>query len=96
MKILTITNGFAKLSDANLDLRANQILTAMTGNTNFEDPIPTLSALEDAIAAYADALFDCRDGDRLKVAIKNQKRDELIDILHLLADFVLFKSLVIV
>jgi hypothetical protein len=45
MKILTITNGFAKLSDANLDLRANQILTAMTGNTNFEDPIPTSSPL---------------------------------------------------
>jgi hypothetical protein len=92
MKILTITNGFAKLSDANLDLRANQILTAMTGNTNFEDPTPALSTLEDAITAYENALNDCRDGDRLKVAIKNQKRDDLIEILHLLADYVLFKS----
>lgn len=92
MKVLTITNGFAKMSDANLDLKANQIYTAMNGNASFTDPEPTMSDFSDAISAYATALNDSRDGDRLKVAIKNQKREELVDILHLLADFVLFKS----
>ena len=92
MKVLTITNGFAKMSDANLDLKANQIYTAMNGNASFTDPEPTMSDFSDAISAYATALNDSRDGDRLKVAIKNQKREELIDILHLLADFVLFKA----
>jgi Fibronectin type III domain len=92
MKILTITNGFAKLTDANLDLRANQIHTAMNGNANFPSPVPSMDTFGDAILAFSAALNESRDGDRLKVAIKNQKRDELVDILHLLADFVLFKS----
>ncbi len=90
MKVLTITNGFGRLTDANLDVRANQIYAAMNSNPNFETPSPTMGAFEDAIEAFATALNDSRDGDRLQVAIKNQKRDELIDTLHLLADYVLF------
>lgn len=90
--MLTITNGFTRMSDANLEVRATQISIAMNGNTNFPDPAPTIEALNDAIAAYSDALNECLDGDRLKVAIKNQKRQELIDVLHKLGDYVLFKS----
>jgi hypothetical protein len=92
MKVLTITNGFTRMSDATLDTRANQIYAAMNGNANFPTPVPSMDALQNAIEVFALALNDCRDGDRLKVAIKNQKRDALIDILHLLADFVLYKS----
>lgn len=92
MKILTITNGFTKMRDAVLELRANEIHTAMSGNPNFPTPVPALTVLSDAITAFSTALYECRDGDRLKVAIKNQKREELIAVLHLLADFVLFKS----
>jgi hypothetical protein len=92
MKVLTITNGFVKLSDANLDLKANNILTAMTGNTSFPDPQPKLDILQTAITEYETALNDCRDGDRLQVAIKNQKREALITLLHKLADYVLYKS----
>lgn len=92
MRTLAITNGFATLSDANLLLKASQILTAMTGNVNFADPVPSLGDVDDAIDAFSEALDACRDGDRLKQAIKNQKKDELIVLLHLLADFVLFKS----
>ncbi len=92
MKQLIITNGFAKMSDAALDLKANQIYAAMNGNPNFTDPEPSMSALEEAIDLYAEALTEARDGDRLKVAIKKQRKQELISLLHLLADFVLFRS----
>lgn len=92
MKHLTITNGFAKMADATLELRANQIHLALDGNPHFVNPTPALPALADAIAAFAAALADCRYADRLQLAIKNQKREELITLLHKLGDFVLFKS----
>ena len=40
--ILRITNGFDRLSDANLEVKANTIVTAMTGNTYFPTPNPDL------------------------------------------------------
>lgn len=92
MKILSITNGFTRMGDANLELRANQIYASMNANPNFPTPVPALTVLADAIAVFATALNDAKDGDRLKVAIKNQKREELIGVLHQLAAFVLFKS----
>jgi hypothetical protein len=92
MKQLTITNGFTRMSDDNLSVKASQINAAMTGNPSFVDPVPSLADLSDAIEAFNTALNNSRDGDRLKAAIKNQKREELIELLHLLADYVLFKS----
>lgn len=92
MKVLTITNGFTRMSDAQLELRSGQILTAMTGNLSFPTPVPSLTVVQDALTAFSAALYESRDGDRLKVAIKNQKREELIGLLHQLANFVLFKS----
>ena len=92
MKLLTIANGFTRQSDAGLELRATGIHTALTGNLAFPDPSPTLDDLESAIQSFSTALINCRDGDRLKVAIKNQKREELITMLQLLGDYVLFKS----
>lgn len=92
MKILKITNGYPQMSDPKLDTKSHQILAAMTGNPNFTAPVPTLAVLATLVAAFVDALSDCRDGDRVKVAVKNQKRAELIAGLHKLSDYVLFKS----
>jgi len=92
MKTLSITNGFKKMSDPTLETRSYQILTAMTGNANFPSPVPTLADMETTIGNFFDALSQCKDGDRLKVAIKNQKREALIDALHLWAAYVLFQS----
>lgn len=63
MRTLAITNGFATLSDANLLLKASQIFTAMTGNVNFADPVPSLGDVDDAIDAFSEALDACRDGE---------------------------------
>jgi hypothetical protein len=92
MKTLSITNGFTRMGDANLELRASQIYAAMNENPNFTDPVPTMGSFNDAIEDFAAALDESRDGGSLKVAIKNQKREELIELLHQLADYVLFKS----
>lgn len=90
--MLKISNGFTKMADAALYTRGSQILAAMTGNANFTDPRPTLAELQVALSAFNDALTNCKTGDRLEIAIKNQKRKQLIDLLHLMGDYVLFQS----
>jgi hypothetical protein len=91
-RVLIITNGFDRMSDENLLVKANQIRAAMTANPAFTDPSPSLVTLEEAIEVFSTALDACRDGDRQKAAVKNQKKEQLVEVLHLLADFVVFKS----
>jgi hypothetical protein len=64
----------------------------MTENNNFKNPSPSVEAVSGIITEFFDALNLCKDGDRLKVAIKNQKREALITTLHQWASYVLFKS----
>ena len=92
MKKLSITNGLGQLSDPSLETRSYQILTAMTDNPNFLTPTPTIADMNTLIGDFFEALSQCKDGDRLKIAIKNQKREALIEGLHLWASYVLFQS----
>ncbi|MDP4285807.1 MAG: fibronectin type III domain-containing protein [Bacteroidota bacterium] len=92
MSILKIINGFSRMSDPNLETKANQVLISMTGNEYFPAPSPNLTDMGLLIAAFTRALSECQDGDRLKIAIKNQVRQDLIDALHSLATYVLFES----
>ena len=43
MKNPRIVNGFDNLNDANLAVRTQAIVAAMTGNTNFPTPTPSLA-----------------------------------------------------
>lgn len=92
MTILSITNGFANMSDPKLETRAYQILTGMTNNPHFPAPNPTVEAMGTIIGEFFEALNDCKDGDRLKIAIKNQKREVVINSLHLWSPYVLSQS----
>ncbi len=93
MPILAITNGFGNLPDARLETRSYQILMGVTDNPDyFPTPKPTLAEMGDFIGNFFEALNACKDGDRLKIAIKNQKREELIDALHLWAAYVLSQA----
>lgn len=90
MSILRITNGFPKLSDSKLLSRSAQINLAMTGNANFPTPTPTLAALQTALTEFESALAKATTGSELDKAIKNDRRQELIDLLHALGNYVLF------
>ena len=87
-----ITNGFPKLSDAELFTRASQIQAAMTGNVNFPKPDPTVAVMATIVKDFSDALKACRDRDRVKIAVKNQKREALINALHKWSAYVTFES----
>jgi hypothetical protein len=64
----------------------------MTGNPNFPTPTPTLAALQAAIDDFATALSDAENGGSYDKAVKNQKRNALVDILHALGAYVLFTA----
>ncbi len=87
---LRITNGFERLSDASLEARAISIVAALTDNPAFTSSSPTLTAMHTAISNYSNALAKATGGSPYDKAFKNQKRLELIDLLHSLGNYVLF------
>jgi hypothetical protein len=92
MNLLRITNGFDKLSDNDLEVRANNIIASMTGNADFPTPTPTLAAMQAAADAYTNALAKAKTGSLYEKAFKNQKKAELTDLLHSLGNYVLFTA----
>jgi hypothetical protein len=78
-----------KLTDAALETKANFILTSMTGNTNFPSiTTPALGVISDSIKAFSDSLMAAANRDKLKVALKNETRAELLSNLKILGNFV--------
>ena len=87
-----IVNGFTEMSDGTLLVKANLIRTSLTGNTSFPTPTPSLAALTTAITDFEAAVLAAENGDRQLVAVKNQLREVLINLLHLLGNYVLFTA----
>jgi hypothetical protein len=83
-----IITGFTKLSDSELDVKSQEIITKMTGNTNFTSPTPTLVELTTAEREFATSLTNAAHGNTNDTAIKNQKRKELESELHRLGLYV--------
>ena len=87
MKTTKIKFNSPKLSDSNLESLALAIATAMTGNTHFPEPEPSLAALNDSIKAYSDALALAKTRDKVKVAIKNTLKEALLLNLRKMASY---------
>lgn len=90
MPNLRIIDGFEKLSDADLEVRSNSILTSMTDNPNFTTPTPTLTVVAAAITDFSNAVSVADGGSSLDKAIKNDKRLALINLLNSLGNYVIF------
>lgn len=88
--IVRVTNGFDKLTDAELESSGQTILLAMTGNTNFPTPTPTLAELSNNLTVFSQAAAVARKGSSLDKAIRDDKRDVFISTLHLLGNYVTF------
>jgi hypothetical protein len=92
MKKVVITNEYVKKGDSKLFTFGSQVYKGVNLNANFPDPIPTIEEMDAILLAYMDAIKSCKNGDRLNIAIKNQKKDILINALHTWAEYVSFKS----
>lgn len=90
MERIKMKNGFARLGDAALLLKANIILKAMTANPHFPSPSPTLAEVTDTSTAYALAVELAANGGRQQIAEKNQLKAALIGQLQLLSHYVLY------
>jgi hypothetical protein len=51
-----LNSGFSRVRDEDLDNKAAAIIAALTGNTNFPTPVPTLATLSASLAAFQTAL----------------------------------------
>lgn len=79
MRTPILANSFDLLCDNNLEAKAAAIVAAMTGNSNFPKPIPSLQEISSLLAAFT---------EEKEVLPKNKKRNELIRLLHSLAGYV--------
>jgi hypothetical protein len=87
-----VVTGFARLSKEELLARSQAIRDGLKGNSNFPNPEPTLEVLEAALKAYEDALaaFTTNGGKGPK-ALRDEKAEDLIAVLELLALYVQMK-----
>jgi hypothetical protein len=92
MPIVRITNGFDNLSDSKLVTRASEIVRNMIDNPNFSQPDPPLADITDAIQEFQAAMVNALTRIKYQVDFKDQKRQELIDMMHNLSNYVLYKS----
>lgn len=83
----TIYN-FKNFSDTQLDTEAENVFTKMSGNASFPTPTPKLTVLENHLGEYRSALAEAALGDRHRVEVKNQKREQLEHTLRSLALYV--------
>jgi hypothetical protein len=84
------TNGFAELSDANLEAKAQFIITKMTDNANFPTPSPTLLEMNGTLSAFTAAATAANTGDKVSILDRDQKKETLVDLLHELSLYVMF------
>lgn len=92
MTISKITVGYTRMSDARLQEHAQAIIAAMQDNKNFSDAQPMLTAVNDALNAFTEALSQAKTRDRVRVAFKNEVRAKLAAALRTLANFCTFKA----
>jgi hypothetical protein len=90
MKTQKINMSFSGYSDADFEQKAQYILTSMTNNPAFANPIPTLPEVAAAVALYSADLLAAATLDRTAVAKKNNSRKALEDLLRQLAMYVMY------
>jgi hypothetical protein len=82
----------SKLSDVNLKRKAQSIVLAMTGNSNFTEPVPALAQISETISQYSNALAAALEGGRAQKSEKNKVRSVLEDQLRQLAAYVMLTA----
>ena len=83
---------YARLSDANLDFKAQAIITSLTGNTYFPTTVPALADFTTIKTDFSTAMENAISGDRTAIALKNQARKRLTGVMRLLAVNIEFQA----
>ena len=84
-----VTNGFDRMPISNLMMKASFIISEMTANIEyFPTPNPTLATVQTALDAMQAASLAAENRDRVAIAYRNERRDELVALLRKLGIYV--------
>ncbi len=84
-----VTNGFDRLTPANLIAKARFIISEMTDNVNyFPSPEPALADVKAAVDTFEEAAQAAENRDRVAIAYRNEIRDGLVSMLRQLGSYV--------
>jgi hypothetical protein len=83
-----VSLAFSKLSDADLDEFASNVIISLTGNPSFPTPSVPIIALTPGQVGFHTALLAAANGGKLLTEAKNQKRGILVDMLRQEATYV--------
>lgn len=80
---------FSGYSDSDLDTKAHDIISSLTNNPKLSDLFPKLEDVVKSSQSYSTSLIDAQTRDKTKVAIKNNVRKELVDVLKALGNHIM-------
>lgn len=75
-------------NDADLIVSTNGIITALTGNASFANPVPTLAEITTSLGIFTTAVSEAAGGGVALTAARNDKREALATLLRDLAAWV--------
>lgn len=78
MKSTRLVKDYSRLSEANLDFKAQMVVINLTSNPNFPATTPSIADFTLLKQAYTQALQDSAEGSKTAIAIKNQTKEELL------------------
>jgi hypothetical protein len=90
MKKQKINLSYRSYSDSAFLNKAGHIVSSMTNNIYFSNPVPPLADVQDALDAYSTALVAAADLGRVNVANKNKAREVLEKLLAQLGMYVMY------
>src|SRR5205809_63383 len=88
MSLYKVTLSFAQLADAQLDEFTENIISSMTGNTNYPTPAVALADLQTQLDAFTATLAAAAQGGLQATAAKNNAREQLLVFLRRQAYYV--------
>jgi hypothetical protein len=91
----TATNGyyarvalsFARKIDTDLIAFVRNVITQMTGNTQYPAPSPTLAEVTTSVNDFETAVHDALDGGKIAIATRNAAREALLALMRQLAAY---------
>jgi hypothetical protein len=88
VKLIKPLVGFAKVSDADVIIRASAVQTAMAGNANYPNPPVDLAVLKTNIEAFVALVAQAADGSKKVIAQKNKQRATVVEMVRMLGRYV--------
>jgi hypothetical protein len=92
MAQLRITNGFEGMADLDFLGKVRFVVQQITGNSNFPTPDPTLASVTTLANQFEQAINDAEAGGSYDKSVRDSKKEELIDTMHNLSNYVLFTA----